>query len=39
MPCTTAGKQNPGDAGAKGKRYAAYQSRIWCTHACDNTQQ
>ena len=39
MPCTTAGKQNPGDADAKGKRYATYQSRIWCTHACDNTQR
>ena len=26
MPCSTAGKQNPGDADTKGKRYATYQS-------------
>ena len=26
MPCNTAGKQDPGDADTKGKRYAAYQS-------------
>ena len=39
MPCTTAGKQNPGGADAKGKRYATYQSRKWCTHACDHTQR
>ena len=28
MPCNTAGKQNPGDADTKGKRYATYQSRM-----------
>ena len=42
MQWTTAGGQNPGDAEAKGKRYATYQSRIWCiwcARACDNKQQ
>ena len=39
MQCTTAAKQNPGDAKAKGKRYATYKCRIWCTRACDNKQQ
>ena len=39
MQWTTAGEQNPGDAEAKGKRYATYQSCIWCTRACDDTPQ
>ena len=28
MPCNTAGKQNPGGADTKGKRYAIYKSRM-----------
>ena len=38
MQWTTAGEENPGDAEAKGKRYATCQPRIWCTRTCDNTQ-
>ena len=30
MPCNTAGKQNSGDADAKGNRYASYQSKCLC---------
>ena len=32
MPCNTAGKQNPGNADTKDKRYATYRSRMVHTH-------